>query len=295
MRSFFQDKRWILFISFLALGALTVLAAGLRDVSFGEAQPFGRREAVRAETPPQDPVEALHAVSLQSQILFWVSMILLIMLIGVLVSPEMRKRMFRILIRVAFTYWAFYFFFTRYGDSLAALGQALNAPGNDQTANEAEALPPPVFEPPQETAWISYLVGLLFVLFIAFLAWRFSRFWKEYAGRSGSKSLNEIARIARSSLRELSSGRESTDVIMNCYFRMSDVVADKRKLQRGAAVTPAEFAMRLEQAGLPGEAVKKLTRLFESVRYGGHRSGPTEVNEAVACLTTILHYCGETV
>jgi len=295
MRSFFQDKRWILFISFLALGALTVLATGLRDVSFGEAQPFGRREAARAETPPQDPVEALQAVSLQSQILFWVSMILLIMLIGVLVSPEMRKRMFRILIRVAFTYWAFYFFFTRYGDSLAALGQALNAPGNDQTANEAEALPPPVFEPPQETAWISYLVGLLFVLFIAFLAWRFSRFWKEYAGRSGSKSLNEIARIARSSLRELSSGRESTDVIMNCYFRMSDVVADKRKLQRGAAVTPAEFAMRLEQAGLPGEAVKKLTRLFESVRYGGHRSGPTEVNEAVACLTTILHYCGETV
>ena len=295
MRSLFQDKRWILFISFLALGALTVLAIGLRDVSFSEAQPFGRREATRAETPPQDPIEALPAVSLQSQILFWVSMILLIMLIGVLVSPEMRKRMIRILIRVAFTYWAFYFFFTRYGDSLAALGQALNPAGNDQTGNGAEALPPPVFEPPQETAWISYLVGLLFVLFIAFLAWRFSRFWKEYAGRSGSKSLNEIARIARSSLRELSSGRESTDVIMNCYFRMSDVVADKRKLQRGAAMTTAEFAMRLEQAGLPGEAVKKLTRLFESVRYGGHRSGPTEVNEAVACLTTILHYCGETV
>jgi hypothetical protein len=130
---------------------------------------------------------------------------------------------------------------------------------------------------------------------MAFLAWRVSRVWREHAGRSGGKSLNEIARIARSSLRELSSARESTDVILNCYFRMSDVVADKRKLQRGAAVTPAEFAMRLEQAGLPGEAVKKLTRLFESVRYGGHRSGPTEVNEAVACLTTILHYCGETV
>ena len=295
MRSLFQDKRWILFISFLALGALTVLAIGLRDVSFSEAQPFGRREATRAETPPQDPIESLQAVSLQSQLLFWVSMILLIMLIGVLVSPEMRKRMIRILIRVAFTYWAFYFFFTRYGDSLAALGQALNPAGNDQTGNEAEALPPPVFEPPQETAWISFLVGLLFVLFIALLAWRFSRFWKEYAGRSGSKSLNEIARIARSSLRELSSGRESTDVIMNCYFRMSDVVADKRNLQRGVAMTPAEFAMRLEQAGLPGEAVKKLTRLFESVRYVGHRSGPKEVNEAVACLTTILHYCGETI
>jgi hypothetical protein len=216
-------------------------------------------------------------------------------LIGVLLSPEMRKRFIRLFIRMAFTYWALYFFLTRYGDSLAALGQAFNAAGNDQPANGAEALPPPVFQPPQETTWISFLVGLSLILLMAFLAWRVSRVWREYAGRSGGKSLNEIARIARSSLRELSSGRESTDVILNCYFRMSDVVADKRKLQRGAAVTPAEFALRLEQAGLPGEAVKKLTRLFERVRYGGHRSGPTEVNEAVACLTTILHYCGETI
>jgi hypothetical protein len=295
MRSIFQDKRWILLISVLALGALTLLAIGLRDVSFNEAQPFGWKEAASAETAPPDPVESLREVSLGSQILVWVSLSLLIVLIGILLSPEGRKRFIRLFIRMAFTYWALYFFFTRYGDSIAELGQALNPAGKDQTANNAEALPPPVFEPPQETAWISYLVGLLIILLIVFLAWRFSRFWREYAGRSGSKSLNEIAKIARSSLRELSSGRQSTDVIMNCYFRMSDVVADKRKLQRTAAMTPAEFAMRLEQAGLPGEAVKKLTRLFESVRYGGHKSGPAEVNEAVACLTTILHYCGEMV
>jgi len=295
MRSFFQDKRWVLLISVLALGALTVLAIGLRDVSFSEAQPFGRREAEKAAAPPQDPVESLQAVSVQSQILLWVSLFLLMVLIGVLLSPEMRKRFIRLFIRMAFTYWALYFFFTRYGGSLAALGQALNATGKDQPANGAEALPPPVFEPPQETAWVSYLVSVVVILILVFLAWRLRRFWREFAGQGASKSLSELARVTRSSLRDLSSGRDSTDVIMNCYFRMGDVVADKRKLQRGAAMTPAEFAMRLEQAGLPGEAVKKLTRLFESVRYGGHRSGPIEVNEAVACLTTILHYCGETV
>jgi hypothetical protein len=295
MRSFFQNKRWVLFISVLALGALTVLAIGLRDVSFREAQPFGRREANTIQAPPPNFGGPLSEVSLQSQIFLWVSLFLLVMLIGVLLSAELRKRLVRLFIRVAFTYWALYFFFTRYGDSIASLGQALNAAGNDGPAKGAENLPPPVFEPPQESAWISYLVGLLFILLIVFLAWRFLRFWREYTGRAGSKSLDELARIARSSLHELSSGRESTDVIMNCYFRMSDVVADKRNLQRSAAMTPAEFAIRLEHAGLPGEAVKGLTRLFESVRYGGHRSGPTEVNEAVACLTTILHYCGETV
>ncbi len=60
-------------------------------------------------------------------------------------------------------------------------------------------------------------------------------------------------------------------------------------------MTPAEFATRLENSGLPSDAVRRLTRLFEGVRYGLQKTGPTEINEAVACLTTILQYCGETV
>jgi hypothetical protein len=90
-------------------------------------------------------------------------------------------------------------------------------------------------------------------------------------------------------------GTNSGDVIINCYLRMSDVVSDKRQLHRNAAMTPHEFALHLEQAGLPADAVTKLTRLFEGVRYGARRSGPQEINEAVSCLKTILHYCGEPV
>ena len=76
---------------------------------------------------------------------------------------------------------------------------------------------------------------------------------------------------------------------------MGDVVSSKRHLQREIAMTPREFASRLEQAGLPGEAVAQLTRLFEGVRYGDRKSAPRDVNEAVRCLQTILHYCGEPV
>lgn len=295
MRTFFQTKRWILFFSFLALGALTVLSASLRDISFHDAQQFGRRGAEETRSLSPGTLERLPETSLQSQLLVWGALLLLVVLIGVLLSAELRKRLLRIFIRVAFTYWALYFVFTRYGDVIASFGQDLAEMGNSRPVNGQADLPPPVFEPPEETAWLSYLVGVAFILLLALFTWRFLRFWREYAGRSGSKSLSEIARVARSSLRDLSSGRDSTDVIVNCYFRMSDVVADKRKLQRGTAMTPAEFAIRLERAGLPGEAVRRLTRLFEHVRYGGHRSGPKEVNEAVACLTTILHYCGETV
>ena len=89
--------------------------------------------------------------------------------------------------------------------------------------------------------------------------------------------------------------RDSTDVIMDCYYRMSDIVFEKKNMDRSASMTPSEFASQLENAGLPSDAVRRLTRLFESVRYGGRKSDSVSVNEAVACLTTILHYCGETV
>jgi len=141
---------------------------------------------------------------------------------------------------------------------------------------------------------LNYLVSLLIVLSVLFLAWKSYRVW-QVLNRRPAKSLQDLARIARSSLRDLSDGRETTDVIMNCYFRMSDVVSDRKNLQRGISMTPQEFASRLEEAGLPGDAVRRLTRLFESVRYGVRRAGPKDVNEAVACLTTILQYCGEAV
>jgi len=135
---------------------------------------------------------------------------------------------------------------------------------------------------------VSFTVAVLLIL----LAWKMNSIWREL--NTPASPMQKIARIARSSLRDLSSGQDSSDVIMNCYYRMSDVISDKRNIERKASMTPHEFAVRLEQAGLPADAVKRLTRLFESVRHGGHRSDPQAVNEAVTCLTTILQYCGET-
>jgi hypothetical protein len=136
---------------------------------------------------------------------------------------------------------------------------------------------------------ISFAIALIWLVVI----WLLYRGWKRYVSFNGKKPLDEIAKIARSSLNDLSSGRNSSDVIINCYLRMSDVVSDKRHLHRTTAMTPHEFALHLEQAGLPGDAVIRLTRLFEGVRYGARKSGPQDINEAVSCLNTILHYCGE--
>jgi hypothetical protein len=294
MRSFLENKRLILVLSILALGALTVLAVGLSDVPFRGAQTFRREEDARAlGAVPQNLINSMVDIPLWQQISLWLLILIMFVLISALLSPELRKRLILIIIRVGITYWALYIVFTRYRDMLMQMGlnPSLQQAGGASTSADM----PPQFLPPQTISLTSYLVSFGIAILLILLAWKLFKFWQEYTASNASLPLHNIARIARSSLNDLSSGRDSTDVIMNCYFRMSDVVESKRNLSRGKSMTPAEFASRLEQAGLPSDAVNRLTRLFERVRYGGYRSGTTEVNEAVSCLTTILHHCGEAV
>jgi len=294
MRSLFQKKPLVLLFAILALGALTVLSVSLRGVSFNEAQPFDLQEAESVSRPPQAVFDPSNVEAVKSQIAVLISLTVLLALIGILVSPEARKRMLRLIVQAVVFIWVFNYLLKRYPEVFASLnsiaGQDFSAKQTDMAVSEI--IPPSIFTPPKETPLLSYLISVLIVLAVLFIAWKLYRIWREL-NPSGAGSLKEIAKVARASLRDISDGRESTDVILNCYFRMSDAVADKKRLRRDLAMTPAEFAHRLEQSGLPGDAVRRLTRLFESVRYGNHKTGPKEINEAVACLTAILQYCGE--
>ena len=293
MRSIFENKRLVLVFAVLALGALTVLATSLSEVPFREGQRFVREEVEQAPVPPSVVEPAFVDVPFWQQVLALILLGLMVILIGLLLSPEMRKRMFLLLIRGALTALGIYYLLKNYGDQILPfnLQEAV-----ESVASEESAVPVPMFQPPSVSPAFSYLISFAFALILLFVIWLAYRSWQSrYAGLKRSKPLDEIAKIARSSLHDLSSGRNSSDVIINCYLRMSDVVSSKRQLQREIAMTPHEFAVRLERAGLPGDAVTRLTRLFEGVRYGDRRSGPKDVNEAISCLTTILHYCGEPV
>ena len=292
MRSLFENKRLVLLLAALALLALTALATSLNEVPFREGQRFARREVTEVQLPPLEVTEIWVDIPLWKQIVFWSLVCLLVILVGLLLSPEARKRMFLLLIRVGLTVWAIYFLFKNYGDILFGF-QAVGAAGSQQA--DGSVVPMPVFEPPPVSPTVSYLISFAFALLWLVVIWGLYRGWKKYMSFSAKKPLDEIAKVARSSLDDLSSGRNSSDVIINCYLRMSDIVSNKRNLHRTVAMTPHEFALRLEQAGLPGDAVTRLTRLFEGVRYGDRKSVPKDINEAVACLKTILHYCGEPV
>lgn len=293
MRNFLQRKVWILLLAVIALGALTVLAISVDEISFRDAQRYSREPA--AALPPiesgalqQEWVD----VPVWKQVVLWSLVGILVILVGLLLSPQSRKRLFQILLRVAAAVFAIYFLVTNYPDTLQGLFD-WEQRGRDAASAGADAPPMPEFQPPQVSPVLSYVVSFAFTLVLIAVLLALYRGWRRYASLNTKKPLDEIARIARTSLNDLTSGRDSSDVIINCYLRMSDVVADKRKLYREQAMTPQEFAVRLERAGLPGEAVRRLTGLFEIVRYGDRKSAPRDVTEAVSCLNAILRSCGE--
>lgn len=293
MRSFFQKKFTVILLAVLALGALTVLARSLDQIPFNQAQHYRLDTTEKAPMSAQQVHELLTDTPLWKQITVLVLIALMLVLLATLLSPEFRKKLLKMLLRFAIVVAGTFLFLKLYGSRLLDLQQMVTKIG--EQAPPADAQPLPIFQPPQISPTFSYLVSFGFALLWIALLWILYRGWQKYVALNTKKPLDEIANIARASLRDLSSGRDSSDVIINCYLRMSDVVADKRRLRREIAMTPQEFALRLERAGLPGDAVRRLTRLFEIVRYGDRKSAPKDVSEAVSCLNTILHYCGETI
>jgi hypothetical protein len=291
MRTFFAHKFWVILLAVLAVVALTELAIGLRSMSFREAQAFGLEEAGRVGPVSLEALDSFLAIPLPTQFIFWAVFILMFVLISLLLSPEWRKRLIRAAIRTAVIYWALYIVFTRYRERLAQMNLDLAAMGNTPNLG-ANGEPAPAFAPPESGSWLVYLLSFGVAVLLIFMVWKGYGIWQELHPQRSSE-IRKLAKIARASLADLSSGGDTSDVIIHCYQRMSEVVAHRKNLERKESMTPGEFASRLEEAGLPGEAVRTLTRLFETVRYGAHKSNPKMDHEAVACLTTILHYCGE--
>lgn len=291
MRRFLNQKRFILFLSALSLATLVLLASGLHNIEFREGRALGRGEAETVRFSIDRALQAITKVPAWKQFIFWVVLFLLVLLVSAILSPEVRKRLIRSFIGFALSTWAIVYLLENNLLTLPDLTQGAAA----RTGDAAEEAPPfPVFAPPEVPAGINFLISLGIVLVLLVVAWRLVRWWQRIQQlRSLSKPLGDLAAIAQSSLDDLAAGYDWDDVVVNCYARMSDAVSRKRGLVRRDTMTPAEFARRLEQAGLPGDPVRRLTRLFESVRYGDKRSSQKEINEAVSCLKAILHYCGE--
>ena len=298
MRNRFESKYWGLALALFALVSLVLLAGTLKGLDFRPAQPIGGGSSAQpAELPPLGEILAsAAAVPFWQQVVFWVVMFLLLLLVTSLLNPELRKQLIYAFIRTAIFVTVFFYIVKKNPEMLAGLLNRMAISENLALAPQGSDLPAPVFQPPQVPSWISFAVALGITILVVLFLWWMNRLWKQIRALTPtSQSLDQIAAIARASLKDLEAGRNSEDAIIQCYERMSAVVGSKQGLHRANAMTPSEFASRLERSGLPREAVSRLTHLFESVRYGAHVSGPRETTEAISCLTSILKYCGESV
>jgi Domain of unknown function (DUF4129) len=285
-----KRKTWLLLISIGVMLAIVLLASSLHDVHFQPGRPASVTSSASRLILPVT-TETLAETPLWKLLVFWAAFAINLILFFYLLPPDVRKRVIRQMIRFALTILILIFALRYRLIRIPFLN--LNSPGQpgQQPLNLGSNLPPPIFQPPALTPWMTYLITIGVLLLVLILVWAASTWWSRSRARQFSP-LDAIASIAQNSLGDLASGRNLGDVIIKSYARMSEVVSSKRGFHRNIAMTPREFADRLDRAGLPGDPIMRLTRLFESVRYGARSSTQSDINEAVECLNSILRACG---
>ncbi len=286
-------RRWILLFSFPALIALILLASGLHQLHFQSGRPLPDLLPTVMQLPLDLPQSAV-PIPLWKILFLWGVILATMALILLLLSPEARKRILKQLLRFTLTAVLIYWVLRIYVQRFAGLNLNQNQPADASLGTTHLAGTSLTFQPPQMPPWVIFLVSFGVLLLLVLLAWLGYRWWSRSHGRRPSGTLEEIASIARSSIRDIHAGRDWGDVIIQSYIRMGEAVDRTRGLQRQESMTPREFAESLQRSGLPMEAVLRLTRLFEAARYGSHPAGQPEINEAVACLNSILFACGVT-
>jgi hypothetical protein len=279
----------VIFFIILALAALMFLASGLTGLDLGAGKPFPFRMG-ELSYPEQGPVIPGGEVVFNIfRVIYMIAWILFpILLLYILISPAARKMFLKQVARILPFVLAL-ILMARYLQRLSG-NMNLN-PGLGQ-GNPPEfgayPVPEPIFNPsaPPWAVWAASLgLALLIVGIIALVTWLVIR------RRKKQEPVLHIAQEAQNALDEIQTGHDLRNVIIRCYFEMSDILNQTRGIQRGVDMTPHEFQKRLEENGLPREPVHQLTSLFEEVRYGQKPLGPPEEQRAITSLSAIASYC----
>jgi hypothetical protein len=284
-----QTKRFALI--FLTLAALLVilLAMSLPSIQLSRGQPFSLGE------PPPDASAMNASLPGGEWILLIFRGIIAICLvlfpfyiIYSLLTPGGRKRLLALAILLAVMLLV--------ADYVGRLQQKANL-----TSVQPGAFPTQVPEksynsnpvatfsaaPPQ---WLTLAaIGIIAVCAAAFIFWL--TWFIRQRRRPRQPAWDELAQHAQTAMDALQSGGDFNQAILRCYQEMMRVVQQEKGLAREKDMTPREFEDRLIQQGLPGEPVRRLTRLFERVRYGGLAVSRDEESLALLCLADIASAC----
>jgi hypothetical protein len=287
MKKLFSNKTAIVIIGVISILVLVYVSAGFSSLQFQAGKPFSV-----ADNEGGRSVEfGLYEFPIYYMILFAVGLLTIMTIFALIIMPPKKRWMLLLLLALVITV----FFVIGYLSSRPA--EEVVVPTAVYTSTPAileEDLGTPVptvipseFTPPVVSSWTSFLVALAVTAVVAIGAWLLlsTRVF------TNTPELKELADIAQATLDDLQEGKDWGNTIEGCYFRMTDTIQKRRGLKRRIFMTPAEFAAILEKTGLPGTSIRRLTALFERVRYGGKQSTQKDIEEAVACMTEIVDAC----
>ena len=277
--------------SILLLGTVSVLiiiiAMSLPNLTLSPGQPFALEQA-------QLGIDGTTTTLQGGQAIIWVirgiiGLALIIFPLYVVFSmftQEGRKRLFADIMVISIL-----LLLTSFIQKLPAKEQKqepqpiIVAPRN---LNGDSGLPVSVFSP-TPPAWLTpavILVGSVLVVIIIFVMIRFFR-----RTPPSDFLIEELAQEAQNAIRALNTGGDLKGTVIRCYSEMTRIVKQQKGIERDTTMTVREFEDHLTNTGLPQEALKTLTRLFEQVRYGGSQAGRLEEQLALSCLTEIVDAC----
>jgi len=147
-------------------------------------------------------------------------------------------------------------------------------------------IPASVAEPPQ---WLVIVVTLAIVAAVLGIAWMW---WQRRQQNIRHDPAELLAREAQQAAKTIETGSDLKDTVLRCYRDMSRVLGDSQNIRRQKAMTPREFETQLADVGVSDDHIQRLTRLFESIRYGGNTATEREKREAIDCLNAIARAYG---
>jgi len=141
--------------------------------------------------------------------------------------------------------------------------------------------------------WLGWLLGALALLaglatlavaLVLLFAERLAEWWDR---RNRIGTAEPLRAAVEESLDDLTTESDPRTAIIKCYRRFEHVAA-RARVPRAPWQTPEEFMREtLARLALPGEAVERLTRLFEVARFSHHPLDSLERDLARAALEEI--------
>ena len=284
-----RTKLWIIILAMVVLAALFFTATALPGISLAPGNSdvfsFGQPKVTGGAA-----VNLAGSGNMILRIIYIIAIVLLPVIVILLIfSKTARKQFLRSLIAII-PLLLLLFFFRQISqqpnnNANTILPKPGGAPQNLATTGKQLAV-----TSGNIPAWLvsatTIGVALIITIIVVGVAW--------YVVRHRQKSpdaADRIAKEAQNALDALKSGADLKNVVIRCYYQMNEILNQERGIQREEAMTPREFETRLEKSGMPGSAVRELTRLFEEVRYGTRVPGLEDEVAAVASLTAIVDAC----